>query len=92
MFEKLIELRQHLLTYFPDAYIRLSIIDTTISGCSETEFKLDFRLKYQVDKSSSFTSYTDLVSHIQRLIFAECAVMNRKIEESNGYLKMRNLN
>lgn len=91
MFEKLLELERHLRNYFPEAYIHLSMSIDAHPGRSCTEFYLNL-MGEGLNENKKFTSYHALVDHIQRLIFTECVVMNRKIEEANGYLKRVNFN
>lgn len=92
MFEELIELKQHLKNYFPDTYIEVSARSISFrSGKEETALFLVMRNE-KMDFMKVFPGCSELLKFARTLILSECVLMNRKIEESNGYLKMRNLN
>lgn len=84
MFEKLLELERHLRNYFPEAYIHLSVSIDAHPGRSGTEFWLCL-MGEGLNENKKFTSYHALVDYIQKRIFAECVLMNKRIEETQMY-------
>lgn len=84
MFEKLLEIQRHLLNYFPDAYIHIGVCCDVHPGRSETELNLCV-MANGLHIAKKFTSYHDLLDYVQKMIFAETLVMNKRIEETQVY-------